>query len=259
MTLSLHADGLRKSFGGLLVTDNVSLQLEPGARHALIGPNGAGKTTLVGLLSGVLVPDAGRILLAGHDVTTADVRTRVKLGLVRTFQVNSLFNSLTVLQNVLLAVSEHGRTSAQMFGAIATRKNLVNRAKAMIEQVGLSADASRTIIELPYGPQRLVEIAIALSLEPKVLLLDEPTAGIPAADAAYLLEAIARLPADIAILMIEHDMHVVRQFARAVTVLVAGAVLCSGPPDEIMASDEVRRVYLGQGGHIRYAAGDANA
>ncbi|MFN0304514.1 MAG: ABC transporter ATP-binding protein [Burkholderiales bacterium] len=259
MTFSLHADGLRKSFGGLLVTDNVSLQLEPGARHALIGPNGAGKTTLVGLLSGVLVPDAGRILLAGHDVSKTDARTRVKRGLVRTFQVNSLFNNLTVLQNVLLAVSEHRSASTRMFGAIATRADLVDRAEAMIEQVGLSAEAHRTIVELPYGPQRLVEIAIALSLEPKVLLLDEPTAGIPAADASYLLEAIERMPADIAILMIEHDMHVVRQFARAVTVLVAGAVLCSGPPDEIMASDEVRRVYLGQGGQLRYATGDTDA
>ena len=259
MTAALVADGLCKSFGGLRVTDKVSLRLEVGARHALIGPNGAGKTTLVGLLSGMLAPDAGRILFGESDVTRADARTRVKLGLVRTFQVNSLFNNLTVLENVLLAVSEHRNASTQMFGAMTQRQDLIGRARTALEQVGLSAETDRKIIELPYGPQRLVEIAIALSLEPTVLLLDEPTAGIPAADASRLLESIEQLPRDIAILMIEHDMHVVRRFATEMTVLVAGAVLCSGRPDEIMASAEVRRVYLGQGGQTRYAAGAPNA
>ena len=259
MNLALHADDLHKSFGGLVVTSGVSLALAPGARHALIGPNGAGKTTLVSLLSGVLKPDRGRILLDGDDVTREDASRRVKRGLVRTFQVNSLFNNLTVLQNVLLAVSEHRSASTRMFGAVEQRADLVERACAVIDQVGLSAERERTIVELPYGPQRLVEIAIGLSLEPRVLLLDEPTAGIPAADTARLLDVIDRLPKEIAILMIEHDMHVVRRFASSVTVLVAGSVLCAGPPDEILASDEVRRVYLGQGGQARYAAGSTHA
>jgi branched-chain amino acid transport system ATP-binding protein len=251
----LVAEGLRKRYGGLVVTDDVSLALAPGARHALIGPNGAGKTTLVGLLCGAIRADAGRVLVAGEDVTRLAPDARVKRGLVRTFQVTSLFPALTVRENVLLAASEHAGTSRRMFTPRDADAVLAARVDAVLADTGLAAQGDTRVSMLPYGPQRLVEIALALALAPKVLLLDEPAAGVPAADTDRILAALGRLPPDIAILMIEHDMHVVRQFAREVTVLVAGRVLTTGAPDAVMADAEVRRVYLGTGGTERFAAG----
>jgi branched-chain amino acid transport system ATP-binding protein len=233
----------------------VSLRLPEGARHALIGPNGAGKTTLVSLLSGVVRPDSGRILLAGRDVTNADAALRVRQGLVRTFQINNLFRGLTVLENVFLAISEHAGASRAYWRPAGKHRDLLQRAEAVIERLDLAGDRHRKISEIAYGQQRLVEIAIALSLEPKVLLLDEPAAGIPGAELGRLLDVIERLPPALSILMIEHDMHVVRRFATEVTVLVAGTILMSGSPQEVMASDEVHTVYLGQSGHARFAAG----
>ena len=256
---ALETSGLCKSFGALKVTDNVSLRLAPGARHALIGPNGAGKTTFVQLLSGVLSPDAGRVSLMGTDITFSSQRHRVKQGLVRTFQVTSLFRGLTVLENVFLAVSEHRGASSQMIRAAGAHRDLVTRTETIVEQLGLADDMHRKIAEIAYGRQRLVEIAVALSLEPKVLLLDEPAAGIPTKEVSLLLDAVERLPSDIAILMIEHDMHVVRRFAAEVTVLVNGAVLLSGSPRDVMSSEEVRTVYLGQSGHERFSTGDGDA
>jgi branched-chain amino acid transport system ATP-binding protein len=247
MTAVLEIIGLQKSFGGLVVTNEVRLSLEAGARHALIGPNGAGKTTVVGLLSGTIKPEAGRILLAHRDITHSAPQDRVKAGLVRTFQVNNLFFGLTVLQNVLLALGEHCGASRNFWRPVKARRDLVERAHRVLGTVGIAIYGDRRIADLPYGPQRLVEFAIALSLEPKVLLLDEPMAGVPAADAARLLAAIDQLPADVAVLMIEHDMRVVRRFARTVTVLVNGRVLASGTPEEVMSNAEVHRVYLGKG------------
>ncbi len=257
MTATLEVKSLSKRFGGIVVTKNVSFSLQAGARHALIGPNGAGKSTLVGLLSGVITPNAGTIELMGEDVTRKSPQYRVKRGLVRTFQVNSLFLSLSVLENILLATSEHRGASNRMFGSLAKRNDLIDEAMRVLSSVGLEPHASQKVGELPYGQQRLVEIALALSLEPKVLLLDEPAAGIPSGDVPYLLGAIEKLPANIAILMIEHDMALVRQFAHDVTVLVAGEILLSGKPDSIMSDSEVRRVYLGEGGQSRYASTQA--
>lgn len=255
MTAVLEVSYLCKSFGGIAVTRDVNLELHAGARHALIGPNGAGKSTLIGLLSGVLRPDRGSIHLMGADVTGKSTSHRVKQGLVRTFQVNSLFGSLSVLENILLAVCEHRGAGGQVFRDLGRRTDLIDEAVGLLSQVGLEPYADQRVNELPYGRQRLVEIALALALEPKVLLLDEPAAGIPSGDVPCLLDAIDRLPTSIAILMIEHDMALVRHFAKEVTVLVAGEVLKTGRPEAIMADPEVRKVYLGEGGHNRYTEG----
>jgi ABC-type branched-subunit amino acid transport system ATPase component len=246
MSAILEATGLCKNFGALAVVKDVSLSLERGARRALIGPNGAGKTTLIGLLSGVISTSAGRIVLAGEDVTDLAPHRRVKRGLGRTFQVNNLFQSLTVLENVLLAISEHRGASRRMVTPMSRERALLDEARTILAELGLKQCSEVRVSELSYGRQRLVEIAIALSLRPKVLLLDEPAAGIPASDAAELINALKRLPADMAILLIDHDMQVVRQFAQNVTVLVGGSILMSGVTEAILASEEVRQVYLGR-------------
>jgi branched-chain amino acid transport system ATP-binding protein len=254
---ALDASGLHKSFGALKVTEDVGLRLEEGARTALIGPNGAGKTTLVGLLSGTIRPDAGIIALRGRDITRDALAFRVKQGLVRTFQVSSLFAQLTVLENVFLAISENAGASQDLWRPAGRRRDLIERAETILERLHLGESRHRRVTEISYGSQRLLEIAIALALEPKVLLLDEPAAGIPSDEVGVLLDAVAGLPPDIAILMIEHDMHVVRRFASEVYVLVHGRVLTVGPPAEVMASAEVRAVYLGTSGQSRFA-GDAH-
>lgn len=256
---ALAAIGLRKAYGGLTVTDDVSLEIAPGARHALIGPNGAGKTTLVGLLSGVVKPDAGRMLLEGRDITPLSSTRRARLGLVRSFQVTSLFPNLTLIENLLLAVNERRRASFGLFRPLARRRDLIEAAERILEQLRLAAHRHERVARLAYGQQRLVEIGIALALEPRVLLLDEPAAGIPGAEVPLLLEAIASLPDDIALLIIEHDMQVVRQVASLVTVLVQGRVLTTGSPAEVMASPEVQAVYLGRSGVDRFAAASAHA
>ncbi len=250
----LAATGLEKHFGGVCVTQGVDLTLEVGARHALIGPNGAGKTTLVGLLSGALVPDSGTVLLRGRDITRLSPEGRVKLGLVRTFQVNSLFRTLSVFQNVFLAACERLGESRVMFRTAARQTEAAASAWRVLELLGLESHAAMRVAEVAYGRQRLVEIAIALVLEPKVLLLDEPAAGIPSAELPALLAAIDGLADDIAILMIEHDMQVVRRFARTVTVLAEGTVLETGTPEVVMNSARVRSAYLGKSGQERYRA-----
>jgi branched-chain amino acid transport system ATP-binding protein len=250
---ALEATGLQKSFGALKVTDDVGLRLEAGSRTALIGPNGAGKTTLIGLLSGTVRPDAGRIALHGRDVTRDALAFRVKQGLVRTFQVSSLFAKLTVLENIFLAISENEGASHDLWRPAGRRRDLIERAEAIMKRLHLTDSRHRRVTEIPYGVQRLLEIAIALALEPKVLLLDEPAAGIPTDEVGVLLDAVASLPPQIAVLMIEHDMHVVRRFATEVYVLFHGRVLTVGPPAEVMASPEVRAVYLGTSGQSRFA------
>jgi branched-chain amino acid transport system ATP-binding protein len=252
---ALEATGLAKSFGALKVTDDVALRLGAGARTALIGPNGAGKTTLVGLLSGTVRPDAGRISLRGRDITRDALAFRVKQGLVRTFQLSSLFAKLTVLENIFLAVSENQGASRDLWRPAGRRRDLIERAELIMDRLHLGDSRHRRVSEIPYGVQRLLEIAIALALEPRVLLLDEPAAGIPADEVGVLLDAVASLPPEIAILMIEHDMHVVRRFATEVYVLVHGRVLAMGSPAEVMASPEVRAVYLGTSGQSRFAGG----
>jgi ABC-type branched-subunit amino acid transport system ATPase component len=241
----LETRGLSKSFGALEVARAIDFRLETGARHALIGPNGAGKTTFVNLLTGVLQPSAGSVLLQGRDVTRLAQATRVKRGIARTFQINQLFRGLSVLENVCIAVAERMGAGGGMLQPAGRRTAVLEEAARLIGMLRLEADAGRRVGELPYGRQRLVEIAIALGLSPRVLLLDEPAAGIPSAESHILLAAIAALPADIGVLIIEHDMDLVFRFAQRITVMVGGAIFAEGSPAEIAANRDVRAVYLG--------------
>jgi branched-chain amino acid transport system ATP-binding protein len=246
--LALETRGLRKSFGALEVARDIDFRLAVGARHALIGPNGAGKTTFVNLVTGRLKPSAGTILLAGADVTALSPEKRVKRGLGRTFQINALFDGLSVVENVLLAVSERHGAAGDMLRFAGSRRELVDEAEALVERLGLADHAARPVRELPYGQQRLVEIAIALGLDPTVLLLDEPAAGVPSAESGLILDIIEGLGRDIAVLIIEHDMDLVFRLAERITVMVQGAVLVEGTPAEIAADPRVRAVYLGTAG-----------
>jgi branched-chain amino acid transport system ATP-binding protein len=245
----LETRGLYKAFGALIVAQEINFSLKAGARHAIIGPNGAGKTTFVNLITGVLRPDRGQVLLAGQDITALAQAARVKRGIARTFQINRLFAGLSVLENLYLAVSERMGVAGSALRPAGARPDVIAEATRMLERLKLGDDARTTISELPYGRQRLVEIAIALALQPKVLLLDEPAAGVPSAESHILLDAIASLPADVAVLIIEHDMDVVFRFADSITVLVNGGVLTTGTPDEIADNAEVRAVYLGEAAH----------
>jgi ABC-type branched-subunit amino acid transport system ATPase component len=245
MAALLETRQLCKSFGALEVARDIDFRLERGARHALIGPNGAGKTTLVNLLTGVLPPSRGAVLLEGEDLTALPQAKRVKRGIARTFQINQLFRGLTVLDNVYIAVAERLGAGGSMFRPAGRRADVIAEAAGLLETLKLEDDAGRRIHELPYGRQRLVEIAIALGLKPRVLLLDEPAAGIPSAESHILLDAIAGLPKEIAVLIIEHDMDLVFRFAERITVMVSGAIFAEGPPAEIAANREVRAVYLG--------------
>ena len=246
MTIALETRGLCKSFGALTVADRVDFRLEAGVRHALIGPNGAGKTTLVNMITGLLAPSAGQVLLGGEDVTRLPQSARVKRGLGRTFQINTLFREMTVLDNVALGVAERDGVGGRMWRAASTHARVRAEALELLATFGLQDDAGRRVLDLPYGKQRLVEIAIALGLEPKVLLLDEPAAGVPSLESHRILECLEQLPGNIAILIIEHDMDLVFRFAQRITVLVQGEVLCEGAPTEIASDPRVRRVYLGE-------------
>jgi len=232
----LETRALSRRFGALEVARSIDFRLQAGARHALIGPNGAGKTTFINLLTGVLAPSSGRVLLDGADVTRLAPAKRVKRGIARTFQINQLFRGLSVLENVCLAVAERLGAGGGLWRAAGRRADVIAEGARLIELLRLQGDAGRRIDELPYGRQRLVEIAIALGLSPRLLLLDEPAAGIPSAESHVLLEAIAALPADIAVLIIEHDMDLVFRFAERITVLVQGAIFAEGSPAEIAAN-----------------------
>ncbi len=251
----LSTRALSKRFGTVVVADDIDFDLHAGERHALIGPNGAGKTSFVGLVSGTVRPDAGEVYLGGRDVTRLRSDHRVKAGLVRTFQITSLFNNLTVQQNLYLPISERTGASDKVWSPAAAQTAIVDEIDDILDQLGLIEDRHRTITELPYGRRRLLEIGIALSLRPKVMILDEPAAGLRAEDVARMLDVIGRLPAEMAMIMVEHDMQVVKRFASRVTVLVRGAVLMSGWPSEVMAADAVRSVYLGRSGHARFHGG----
>src|SRR5712671_4062485 len=249
MTAALETRGLCKKFGALTVADNISFALEPGARHALIGPNGAGKTTFVNMLTGVLKPSSGEILLGGEDITGLAQAKRVKRGIGRTFQINSLFRSLTVLDNVALGIAERNGIGHRMGRPASRYGKIIDESVELLKTLGLAQDAAQRVRDLPYGKQRLVEIAIALGMKPQVLLLDEPAAGVPSLESHRILEVLAALPSEIAILIIEHDMDLVFRFARRITVLAAGAVLMEGTPQEIGADERVRQVYLGEKKH----------
>jgi len=249
-TAALETSGLRKSFGALVVANDISFRLEPGARHALIGPNGAGKTTFINLITGRLKPSSGRILLGGDDITELSQADRVKRGLGRTFQINTLFKGLSVLDNVCLAVGEREGQAGSMLRLVGSRPAVIEEAYALLERLRIADDALRLVKELPYGKQRLVELAIALGLKPKVLLLDEPAAGVPSAESSIILDIVEQLPGDIAMLIIEHDMDLVFRLARKITVLVQGGVLVEGTPAEIARDERVREVYLGERHHV---------
>jgi ABC-type branched-subunit amino acid transport system ATPase component len=249
MARVLETRQLCKSFGALTVADNIDFALEAGARHALIGPNGAGKTTFVNLLTGALRPSSGKIFLAGEEITRTNQAARVRRGLGRTFQITTLFRSLPVLDNIALAVAEREGVAPRMWRAASRYAELKEECMRLLATLGIAQDAATKVRDLPYGRQRLVEIAIALGLKPRVLLLDEPAAGVPKQDSGRILEVLGALPSDIAILVIEHDMDLVFRFASRITVLVQGQVLVEGAPQEIAADPRVRAVYLGEATH----------
>ena len=246
--IRLETRALSRHFGALLAVQDIDFRLAAGARHALIGPNGAGKTTFINLLAGLLSPSRGRVLLQGLDVTGKTQAERVKLGLARTFQINRLFRGLTVLENVCISVAERVGAAPSMIYPVGRRTDVIDEAMRLLEMLKLTAEAGRRVSELPYGRQRLVEIAIAIGLRPQVLLLDEPAAGVPSAESHIILDAIESLPEQLAVLIIEHDMDLVFRFARRVTVMVSGALFAEGTPREIEANAQVRAIYLGQAG-----------
>jgi len=245
----LQTEKLCKSFGALTVAQNIDFRLHAGDRHALIGPNGAGKTTFVNMLMGALAPTSGRILLGTEEITRLGQAGRVKRGLGRTFQINTLFSHLPVLDNVALGIAERRDVARRKWRPASSFKEIIEESKELLSTLGLADDALTRAIDLPYGKQRLVEIAIALGLRPKVLLLDEPAAGVPSAETDRILQLFEKLPPEIAILIIEHDMDPVFRFARRITVLVQGEVLVEGPPEEIARDPRVHQVYLGEQHH----------
>ena len=242
----LSTKNINKSFGSLVVAHDISLTLPKGVRYALIGPNGAGKTTLINLITGMLRPDAGGIFLGGGEITGLKPEARVRQGLARTFQINTLFPRLTALESVTLAVLERKGHAHNWWRNLPRFRDAADEALATLESLNLAGDQDRLTRELPYGKQRLLEIALALATRPRVLLLDEPAAGVPKDESAGIFSAIAGLSADLTILFIEHDMDVVFRFASRILVMVGGSILVEGTPDEIARDPAVREVYLGQ-------------
>jgi branched-chain amino acid transport system ATP-binding protein len=246
MTIVLESRQLVKQFGGITATDHIDFRLPEGARHALIGPNGAGKTTFVNLLSGVLVPTSGEILLAGKDVTGWSARRRAHAGMARTFQINQLFADLTPVETLMLTIAERENAGWAWFRPVGARTDFVDEAVQLLADLGLSDIAHLRVGELAYGKQRLLEIAVALAQKPKVLLLDEPAAGVPEHEREQILDVVAALPSTVALILIEHDMHLVFRFAKSISVLVNGGLFVEGTPDEIANDPRVRQVYLGE-------------
>ena len=246
---ALSTRGLDKSFGSLVVARDIAFSLPQGARHALIGPNGAGKTTLINLITGMLRPDAGQILLGEDEITQLAPDKRVRRGLVRTFQINTLFPHLNALEAVTLAVCERDGLSRTWWRRITDYRDAVDEAHSILGSLMLARDCYRPTRELPYGRQRLLEIALALATRPKVLLLDEPAAGVPRDESRELFEVISSLPRDISVLFIEHDMNFVFRFASRIIVMVGGRILLEGTPHEVAADPRVREVYLGKSDH----------
>lgn len=246
---TLRTEEVTKIWGTFRANSDVSLSFAPGARHALIGPNGAGKTTFINLLTGALAPTSGKVFFGDRDITSLPQHQRVKLGMTRTFQINTLFGGLTVLESVILAISEREGLQKAWYKTVEHQTAAIEEAAQLLATLKLSADANTITRSLPYGKQRLVEIALALATKPKVLLLDEPAAGIPSAESAELFEVIAQLPRDVTIVFIEHDMGLVFRFAERITVLVGGKVFTEGTPAEIAADKRVKEVYLGEAEH----------
>jgi len=246
---ALQTRGLDKSFGSLIVAKDITISLPPGERYALIGPNGAGKTTLINLMTGMLRPDGGQIMLGSDDITRLKPHERVKRGLVRTFQINTLFPQLTALEAVTLAVCERRGEAKDWWRNLPAYREAIEEAYQILVSLRLGPDCTRPTHELAYGQQRLLEIALALATKPKVLLLDEPAAGVPHEESGELFAAIANLSQEISVLFIEHDMSIVFRFASRILVMVSGAILVEGTPADIAADPRVREVYLGGAHH----------
>jgi ABC-type branched-subunit amino acid transport system ATPase component len=246
MTVVLETRSLDKYFGGIVAASQVSLRVEKGARHALIGPNGAGKTTLVNLLTGVHKPTAGQILLDGRDITALEPHERARLGITRTFQINQLFADLTPIETIGLAVSERLGMGRDWWRIVGSKPAVTEEVVAMIERFQLADVMRERTAILPYGKQRLLEIALAFACRPRVLLLDEPAAGVPEAERHEILATIEALPKDVTVLLIEHDMDIIFSFADRISVLVNGALFVEGDPDEVARDPRVKAVYLGE-------------
>jgi branched-chain amino acid transport system ATP-binding protein len=241
----LQLERLRKRFGGLVVTDDVTLDVMDGELHAIIGPNGAGKTTLINQISGLLAPDAGRIRFAGRDITAFSAHARACLGLTRSFQITSVLSGFSALENVALAVQARSGSSFRFTGRVAHEAGLNEPALAVLAELGLAELGANIAAELSYGDRRALEFAIALAMEPKLLLLDEPMAGIGREESTRLLQVLRRLKGCIPIVLIEHDMATVFALADRISVLMYGRVLASGPPAQIRADPRVIAAYLG--------------
>jgi branched-chain amino acid transport system ATP-binding protein len=253
-TIVLETRGLVKRFGGIVPTNDVSIQLERGARRALIGPNGAGKTTLINLLTGVLEPSSGSIWLDGQDITQRAPHQRVRSGVVRTFQINQLFNELTPLQSLALAVSAQLGAGAQAWKPLGADARVAPICDTLLAQFRLDDVMHQPVKHLAYGKRRLLEIATALACAPRVLLLDEPVAGVPEGERQEIFDIVNALPPDVSVLLIEHDMDLVFNFASSVTVLVNGAVFAEGSVDAIANDPRVKAVYLGEGDALESGA-----
>lgn len=249
---AVEVERLTLRFGHFTAVNEVSLRIAAGTRHAIIGPNGAGKTSLVSALTGAARASSGRVAVHGHDLTGMSQAQRVRQGLARTFQINQLFTGLTVLENIQIALIERDRSSHVFWRSMASQRQVEQEARALLARVQLQEHAATAVAALAYGQRRLVEIAIALATRPRVLILDEPAAGVPAAQSELIFERIGALPAHVTVLFIEHDMNLVFRFAERISVLVSGRILTEGTPAEIRADERVREVYLGRRG--RHAA-----
>jgi branched-chain amino acid transport system ATP-binding protein len=247
MAAVLETKALHKNFGGLTATNNVTFALPAGARHALIGPNGAGKTTFVNLLSGVLTPTSGTVYLDGTDVTRWPAHRRAGAGLARTFQINQLFADFTPLETIVLAISQAKGLATRFLRPVGTDAGVVSAAADLLQRLTLADVMHARVGSLPYGKQRLLEIALAIAARPRVLLLDEPAAGVPEAERKDILAAVAALPREVSVLLIEHDMDLVFSFADHISVLVNGALLVEGEPEQVARDPRVKAVYLGEG------------
>jgi branched-chain amino acid transport system ATP-binding protein len=243
---ALETSGLTKQFGGIVAASNVTLSVEKGTRHALIGPNGAGKTTIINLLTGVLRPSAGSIRLEGRDITDLEPHKRVGLGIARTFQINQLFADLTPLETIGVAVSERMRLGRQWWPLTGSKRAVVEESVDILSRFHLADVMNDGTATLAYGKQRLLEIALAIACRPRVLLLDEPAAGVPEAERRDILDAVAALPGDVTVLLIEHDMDIVFSFADRISVLVNGELFVEGTPEEVARDARVKAVYLGE-------------
>ena len=249
MTPALETIGIGKRFGGIVASNDISLRIEQGARHALIGPNGAGKTTFVNLLTGVLRPSRGRVLLNGEDVTARKTFERVRRGLARTFQINQLFGDLTPLETIGLAVSERLGSGSDWWRRPGSKPLVTDEIVEILDRFRLADVMHERTATLAYGRQRMLEIAVACACKPRVLLLDEPAAGVPTSESAEIFDTLAALPPEVSVLLIEHDMHLVFRFATRITVLVDGTLFADGPADEIARDPRVKAVYLGEAVH----------